>query len=339
MLATHEAAKADVTIAAKPVASLRSRRRSASCASTTRGRVVGFLEKPQDRRASSTTCAMDPPWLDARGIASRRPRLPGQHGHLPVQPRDAGRRCSTKTNYHDFGTRGLSRPSIRTRHVQLHLFDGYWEDIGTIRSFYDANLRLAQPNPPFELASATAPIYTRARFLPPTRVDGATIEQQPDRRRLRDRRRHADREQRHRPALPHRPQRDDSQLGDHGRRLLRNARPTRGRPRRRPPADRHRRRARHRRRDRRQELPHRRRRAKSRRGAARHELRPRRRPIARSATASSSSPKTASSRKAGTSRQSPRRTGSSRVPSCCGTKLDGPICRITATIGVVQLGS
>ena len=54
--------------------------------------------------------------------------------------------------------------------MQLHVFDGYWEDIGTIRSFYDANLRLAQPNPPFELASATAPIYTRTRSLPPTRA-------------------------------------------------------------------------------------------------------------------------------------------------------------------------
>jgi glucose-1-phosphate adenylyltransferase len=59
--------------------------------------------------------------------------------------------------------------------VQLHAFDGYWEDIGTIRSFYDANLRLAQPNPPFELSSATAPLYTRTRSLPPTRADRATI--------------------------------------------------------------------------------------------------------------------------------------------------------------------
>jgi glucose-1-phosphate adenylyltransferase len=57
----------------------------------------------------------------------------------------------------------------------LHAFDGYWEDIGTIRSFYDANLRLAQPHPPFELASATAPIYTRTRSLPPTRIDGLTM--------------------------------------------------------------------------------------------------------------------------------------------------------------------
>jgi glucose-1-phosphate adenylyltransferase len=80
-----------------------------------------------------------------------------------------------KTDYRDFG-REIFPASVRTQKVQVHLFDGYWEDIGTIRSFYEANLKLAQPNPPFELASATAPIYSRARFLPPTRCDGATIE-------------------------------------------------------------------------------------------------------------------------------------------------------------------
>jgi glucose-1-phosphate adenylyltransferase len=80
-----------------------------------------------------------------------------------------------KTNYRDFG-KEVFPASIRSRKVQLHVFDGYWEDIGTIRSFYDENLRLAKPNPPFELASATAQIYTRTRSLPPTRVDGLTME-------------------------------------------------------------------------------------------------------------------------------------------------------------------
>jgi glucose-1-phosphate adenylyltransferase len=55
------------------------------------------------------------------------------------------------------------------------LFDGYWEDIGTIRSFYAANLDLARSRPPFELISATIPIFSRPRFLPPTRIDGATV--------------------------------------------------------------------------------------------------------------------------------------------------------------------
>ena len=75
-----------------------------------------------------------------------------------------------KTNYPDFG-KEVFPATIRSKHVQMHVFDGYWEDIGTIRSFYEANLRLAQPNPSFELSSATAPIYTRTRSLPPTRCD------------------------------------------------------------------------------------------------------------------------------------------------------------------------
>ena len=57
----------------------------------------------------------------------------------------------------------------------MHLFDGYWEDIGTIKSFYQCNLDLAKSPPSFEMASADAPIYTRARFLPPARIDNAVI--------------------------------------------------------------------------------------------------------------------------------------------------------------------
>ena len=54
-----------------------------------------------------------------------------------------------KTDYEDFG-KEIFPMSIRTHKVHAHLFDGYWEDIGTIRSFYDANLALAHPNPPFD---------------------------------------------------------------------------------------------------------------------------------------------------------------------------------------------
>jgi glucose-1-phosphate adenylyltransferase len=77
-------------------------------------------------------------------------------------------------NHRDFG-REVFPHAIGRRRVQVHLFDGYWEDIGTIGSFYEANLQLALPNPPFNLNDAKAPIYTRARFLPPSRVDGAVI--------------------------------------------------------------------------------------------------------------------------------------------------------------------
>ena len=71
-----------------------------------------------------------------------------------------------KTDYRDFG-KEVFPASIRTRRVQVHLFDGYWEDIGTINSFYEANLELAGPSRRSIWPSAEAPIYTHARFLPP----------------------------------------------------------------------------------------------------------------------------------------------------------------------------
>ncbi len=60
--------------------------------------------------------------------------------------------------------------------LQAFLFDGYWEDIGTIESFYDANLALTQqPLPPFSFYDQNAPIYTRSRYLPPTKMFDAQI--------------------------------------------------------------------------------------------------------------------------------------------------------------------
>ena len=59
--------------------------------------------------------------------------------------------------------------------VRAFLFDGYWEDIGTIKSFFEANLQMASANPPFDTTMAGGPIYSRARFLPPSRIGRATI--------------------------------------------------------------------------------------------------------------------------------------------------------------------
>jgi glucose-1-phosphate adenylyltransferase len=78
------------------------------------------------------------------------------------------------TTHDDFG-KDIFPMAIRQHHVQTHLFDGYWEDIGTIRAFYDANLALAQADPPFRFADPAAPIFTRPRFLPSTRMGSCTI--------------------------------------------------------------------------------------------------------------------------------------------------------------------
>ena len=67
----------------------------------------------------------------------------------------------------DFG-KEIIPYSIKDHNVQAYLFNDYWEDIGTIRSFFDANLALVkQPNPLFSFYNRNAPIYTRPRYLPP----------------------------------------------------------------------------------------------------------------------------------------------------------------------------
>lgn len=75
----------------------------------------------------------------------------------------------------DFGT-DILPPATSAYHVQAYLFQEYWKDIGTIGAFYHANLALTvQPEPPFRFYDAQAPIYTRSRYLPPTKLLDAYV--------------------------------------------------------------------------------------------------------------------------------------------------------------------
>jgi len=77
----------------------------------------------------------------------------------------------------DFGKEVLPT-SANKKNVHAYLFKDYWEDIGTIESFYNANLALTyQPDPPFSFYDEKAPIYTHSRYLPPTKLlDSRVIE-------------------------------------------------------------------------------------------------------------------------------------------------------------------
>lgn len=74
----------------------------------------------------------------------------------------------------DFG-REIIPAAIENYNVQSHLFNGYWEDIGTIRAFYQASLDLASNLPKFNFFDVEAPIYTRSRFLPPSKFHDSEI--------------------------------------------------------------------------------------------------------------------------------------------------------------------
>jgi len=171
MLATHMNTGADVTIAGIPVHD-----EAASALGIMRlddsGRVHGFLEKPQTQ-AELADFRTDPAWIEARGIPAAGRTLMASMG-IYLFNRDCLLELLTKTDYRDFG-REVFPASIRAKKVQLHAFDGYWEDIGTIRSYYQCNLDLARHAVPFELVTAEAPIYSRARFLPPSRLEGASV--------------------------------------------------------------------------------------------------------------------------------------------------------------------
>ena len=76
----------------------------------------------------------------------------------------------------DFG-KEIIPESIKKFNVASYVYDGYWEDIGTIRNFYDATLDLTSINPKFNFYDEDAPIYTHNRNLPSSKVNTATLEQ------------------------------------------------------------------------------------------------------------------------------------------------------------------
>ena len=136
--ATHQRLEADVTIAGMPVdrADGRGARHHAGRRHGPRGRLPRKAARPT---RSSTSCAWTRPGsTPAASQASGRDCLASMGIYLfnrDTLVDAAGRRPTTTTS-----ARKSSRPSIRAGSVQVHLFDGYWEDIGTIHSFYEANL-------------------------------------------------------------------------------------------------------------------------------------------------------------------------------------------------------
>jgi len=171
MMKTHVDSGADVTIAGIPVD-----RKEASALGIMKaddtGRVTGFLEKPQTEQELAMV-RTDPAWIDAQGVPSNGRDCVASMG-LYIFNKKFMVDLLEKTNYEDFG-KEVFPTAIRTRKVQLHLFDDYWEDIGTIRAFYEANLSLCKKDPPFDFNCQEAPVYSRPRYLPPSLMEEAKI--------------------------------------------------------------------------------------------------------------------------------------------------------------------
>ena len=171
LIDTHVKSGADVTISCIPV-TREDARGFGIMQVNDDGRVRGFVEKPQTDEELDAV-STDPQWINAQGVDSKGRDCIASMG-MYVFNAQLLKEMLDNSDYTDFG-KELFPEAIKTHKVQMHLFDGYWEDIGTVRSFYDANLNMASDNPEFDLGEASAPIYTRARYLPPSRMSGANV--------------------------------------------------------------------------------------------------------------------------------------------------------------------
>jgi glucose-1-phosphate adenylyltransferase len=164
MLGLHRQARADVTIAALPVKASDAHR-FGILKMNNEGRVVEFIEKPTSLSAIKGW-ELGPGFLGEQ--SSNEPVYMASMGiyQLSFAAMDA---MLTESDDSDFGNHVIPR-AISTRRVFAYPFSGYWEDIGTIRSYYDANLALTEERPRFELFDAQARLYTRPRFLPGARL-------------------------------------------------------------------------------------------------------------------------------------------------------------------------
>ena len=162
MLETHRRHVADVTVAVTPVAAEQAPG-FGILKMNGLGRITHFDEKPPADRLPQLVSEI--PALGSGLIASMGIYL------FKAEAMEAALKNPALV---DFGRHVIPDALSRLR-VQAHVHRGYWEDVGTIRSYYHANLALCQPVPPFDFYEATRPVYTHPRFLPASKVESCVV--------------------------------------------------------------------------------------------------------------------------------------------------------------------
>jgi glucose-1-phosphate adenylyltransferase len=163
----HRESKADITLSVVPIDDKRASSFGLMKIND-RGRIIDFAEKPKGEelkqmQVDTTVLGLTPeqarqsPYIASMGIY--------------VFKKDVLINLLEKNfDQTDFGNE-IIPGAAKDHNLQAYLFKGYWEDIGTIESFYQANLALTkQPLPDFSFYDEKAPIYTRSRYLPPTKL-------------------------------------------------------------------------------------------------------------------------------------------------------------------------
>jgi glucose-1-phosphate adenylyltransferase len=162
MMDTHRRHLADVTVGVTPVTA-----EQTSSFGILRmnalGRITHFEEKPKPDRLGdlvSEVPGLGPAYLASMGIY--------------LFGRDALERSIAEPTLVDFGRQVIPQ-AVPNMRVQAHVYRGYWEDVGTIRSYFEANLALCEAMPPFDFYDAARPVYTHPRFLPASKIEGCEV--------------------------------------------------------------------------------------------------------------------------------------------------------------------
>ena len=135
-------------------------------------RVARFVEKPQDPQLLDSL-RLDAAAAATLGLAAGGERFLASMG-IYVFRRQVLLELLDNT-LTDFG-KHIIPGAIDSHRVHAFVFDGYWEDIGTIRSFFEANLDTTRELPQFDFFNMAAPIFTHPRFLPASKINGAQID-------------------------------------------------------------------------------------------------------------------------------------------------------------------
>jgi glucose-1-phosphate adenylyltransferase len=162
MAAFHWEHDADITVAVQPVPGSEAGRLGILKRAPDQ-RITDFAEKPKDADVLRRMVSREDP---------ERPFL----GSMGVYLFKTAALLDLLENFtfDDFGGHVIPH-AIGSHSVYGFDFEGYWEDIGTIRSFYETNLALARPNPPFNMFDPDAPIYSHPRFLPGSTVENSQL--------------------------------------------------------------------------------------------------------------------------------------------------------------------
>ena len=167
----HLKTKADISIAVKPIYEHEAKEFGV-LKTDKKGRITDFYEKPKEPQILEKF-KIDQTLFDHFKIEAKNRFHIASMG-IYIFKKDVLFKLLETSDHQDFG-KEIVPSSLSKLKVSAYFFDGYWEDIGTMRSFFDAHMRMTHPVPEFNFYDENYPFYTRPRYLPASKINNCQI--------------------------------------------------------------------------------------------------------------------------------------------------------------------